>query len=220
MNGEKQLTEDLNRIGETEVDNMAMFKLSYGLFVLSAKDGKKDNACIINTVTQITGEPKRISIAVNKQNYTHDIVKKTGVFTVSVLSERAPFALFERFGFASGRDTDKFDAFSSVARAKNGLLYLTEYANAFLSAKVVDMFDYGTHTLFIADVTEGKTLSDDASMTYAYYFAHTKPAPKPTEKKVKGFVCKICGYIYEGGTLPPDFICPLCKHGAEDFEPL
>ncbi len=220
MHQQEQPTKKFHGNAGAEVDNKAMFKLSYGLFVLSAKDGQKDNACIINTVTQITSEPKRISIAVNKQNYTHDIIKKTGVFTVSVLSERAPFALFERFGFASGRDTDKFAGFSTVARGQNGLLYLTEYANAFLSAKVTDTFDYGTHTLFIADVTEGKTLNDDPSITYAYYFANTKPAPKPTEKKIKGFVCTICGYVYEGETLPPDFICPLCKHGAEDFEPL
>ncbi|MDO5111391.1 MAG: flavin reductase [Clostridia bacterium] len=217
-----QDTRNVARQGENaaEVDNKAMFALSYGLFVLSAKDGEKDNACIINTVTQITSTPNRISIAVNKQNFTHDIIKKTGMFNASILTERAPFAIFERFGFASGRDKDKFAGFPSVARSQNGLLYITDCANAFLSAKVIDAYDYGTHTLFIADMTEGKVLNADPSITYAYYFAHTKPRPKPAEKKVKGFVCKICGYVYEGDTLPVDFVCPLCKHGAADFEPL
>lgn len=199
------------------IEPTAMFKLSYGLFVLTAKDGNKDNGCIINTVMQVTDSPKRISIAVNKANFTHDMILKTGVFNVSVLSEEAKFGIFERFGFSSGRDTDKFDNFNNISRSENGLIYLTESANALLSGRVIDTRDCGTHTEFFADVTEAKLLSDAPSMTYQYYFDNVKPKP---QKKVKGYVCKICGYVYEGETLPPDFICPLCKHGAEDFEPI
>lgn len=199
------------------IEPTAMFKLSYGLFVLTAKDGNKDNGCIINTVMQVTDSPKRISIAVNKANFTHDMILKTGVFNVSVLSEEAKFGIFERFGFSSGRDTDKFDNFNNISRSENGLVYLTESANALLSGRVIDTRDCGTHTEFFADVTEAKVLSDTPSMTYQYYFDNVKPKP---QKKVKGYVCKICGYVYEGETLPPDFICPLCKHGAEDFEPI
>lgn len=199
------------------IEPTAMFKLSYGLFVLTAKDGNKDNGCIINTVMQVTDSPKRISIAVNKANFTHDMILKTGDFNVSVLSEEAKFGIFERFGFSSGRDTDKFDNFNNISRSENGLIYLTESANALLSGRVIDTRDCGTHTEFFADVTEAKVLSDAPSMTYQYYFDNVKPKP---QKKVKGYVCKICGYVYEGETLPPDFICPLCKHGAEDFEPI
>lgn len=199
------------------IEPTAMFKLSYGLFVLTAKDGNKDNGCIINTVMQVTDSPKRISIAVNKANFTHDMILKTGVFNVSVLSEEAKFGIFERFGFSSGRDTDKFDNFNDISRSENGLIYLTESANALLSGRVTDTRDCGTHTEFFADVTEAKVLSDAPSMTYQYYFDNVKPKP---QKKVKGYICKICGYVYEGETLPPDFICPLCKHGAEDFEPV
>lgn len=199
------------------IEPTAMFKLSYGLFVLTAKDGNKDNGCIINTVMQVTDSPKRISIAVNKANFTHDMILKTGVFNVSVLSEEAKFGIFERFGFSSGRDTDKFDNFNNISRSENGLIYLTESANTLLSGRVIDTRDCGTHTEFFADVTEAKVLSDTPSMTYQYYFDNVKPKP---QKKVKGYICKICGYVYEGETLPPDFICPLCKHGAEDFEPI
>jgi flavorubredoxin/flavin reductase (DIM6/NTAB) family NADH-FMN oxidoreductase RutF/rubredoxin len=203
------------------IDPAAMFKLSYGLFVLTAKDGEKDNGCIINTVTQITSSPMRISIAVNKANFTHDMIIKTGVFNVSVLSEGVPFSVFKHFGFQSGKDTDKFAGADNTARSENGLSYLTKDANAVISAKVSESFDYGTHTSFIADVTQSFTLSGEPSVTYQYYFDNIKPKPQvPTKEKKKGFVCKICGYVYEGDTLPPDFICPLCKHGAEDFEPL
>ena len=204
---------------ESRIDNTAMFKLSYGLFVLTARDGEKDNGCIINTVTQITDSPKRISIAVNRANYTHDIIRDSGVFNVSILTVGAEFSLFQRFGFQSGRTADKFDGFTGTARSSNGLLYLTESCNAFLSAKVVKTVEYETHTVFLAEITEARTLSDEASVTYAYYFSHIKPKPPKLEEK-KGWVCKICGYIYEGDELPPDFVCPLCKHGAEDFERL
>ena len=188
------------------IDTDAMFKVSYGLFVLTAKDGDKDNGCIINTAAQLTSKPNRINIAVNKANYTHDMIMKTGVFNISVLSEKAEFDTFKRFGFASGRDTDKFNGFEQyVERSANGLYYVTKGVNAFMSAKVIDAHDYGTHTLFIAEVTEAQILAPDPSVTYAYYFAHIKPKPQP----------KI-----EEEDLPADFICPLCKHGAEDFEKL
>ena len=204
------------------IDNDAMFKFSYGLFVLTAKDGDKDNGCIINTAAQLTSKPNRINIAVNKANFTHDMIMKTGVFNISVLSEKAEFDTFKRFGFASGRDTDKFAGFEPYAeRSANGLYYVTKGVNAFMSAKVIDAHDYGTHTLFIAEVTEAQILSPDPSVTYAYYFAHIKPKPQPKiEEEKTGWVCKICGYVYEGEDLPSDFICPLCKHGAEDFEKL
>lgn len=205
---------------EAMVEPNALFKLSYGLFVLTAKDGGKDNGCIINTVTQLTDTPKRITIAVNKANYTHDMIQKTGVFNVSVLSEDVPFKIFQQFGFQSGRDADKFAGMATQTRSANGLRYLDEYTNAFISAKVISAEDYGTHTLFVADITEAKVLSAEPSVTYAYYFEHIKPKPQPTAETKKGWVCKICGYVYEGEDLPADFICPLCKHGAEDFEPL
>lgn len=205
---------------EAMVEPNALFKLSYGLFVLTAKDGGKDNGCIINTVTQLTDTPKRITIAVNKANYTHDMIQKTGMFNVSVLSEDVPFKIFQQFGFQSGREADKFAGMATQTRSANGLRYLSEYTNAFISAKVISAEDYGTHTLFVADITEAKVLSAEPSVTYAYYFEHIKPKPQPTAETKKGWVCKICGYVYEGEDLPADFICPLCKHGAEDFEPL
>jgi flavin reductase (DIM6/NTAB) family NADH-FMN oxidoreductase RutF/rubredoxin len=210
---------------ENKIEKEALFKIPYGLFVLTTKDGNKDNGCIVNTVSMITETPKRITVYVNKLNYTEQLIKKTGVFNVSVLTESAPFDLFKQFGFSSGRDTDKF-AGKTYKRSENGLFYITEHANAFLSAKVVDALDYGTHTLFVAEVTEAKVLSSEPSVTYDYYFAHIKPKPAatqteaPTEKKVKRWICKICGYVYEGEYLPDDYICPLCKHGIEDFEPI
>lgn len=203
-----------------EINPASMFKLSYGLFVVTVNDGTKDSGCIVNTVTQLTDSPKRITVAVNKANYTHDVIKKTGVFNVSVLSQDATFKQFQQFGFCSGRDTDKFADVAYDNRSANGLRYVPENTNAFISARVVDSLEYETHTLFIADVTEAQVLSDVPSVTYAYYFDHIKPKPQPTAKKKKGWVCKICGYVYEGEELPPDFICPLCKHGADDFEPL
>ena len=202
------------------VDQNAMFKLSYGLFVLTAEEGGKHNGCIINTALQLTDTPKRITIAVNKANYTHDMILKTRRFNVSVLSTSAPFALFQQFGFQSGRDVDKFDGKYEIRTSENGLVYLSQYANAYISGKVIDALDYGTHTLFVADVTEAKVLSNEPSVTYTYYFEHIKPKPQPKEDDKPGWVCKICGYVYEGEDLPADFICPLCKHGAEDFDKL
>ena len=202
------------------VDQNALFKLSYGLFVLSAEADGKHNGCIINTAVQLTDTPKRITIAVNKANFTHDMILKTRKFNLSVLSTSAPFALFKQFGFQSGRDTEKFDGKYEIRVSENGLVYLSQYANAVISGKVVDALDYGTHTLFVADVTEAKVLSKEPSVTYSYYFEHIKPKPQPKEDSKPGWVCKICGYVYEGEDLPADFICPLCKHGAEDFEKL
>ena len=205
------------------VDPNAMFKFSYGLFVLTAKDGAKDNGCIINTASQLTDTPKRITVAVNKANYTHDMILKTGVFNVSVLSEDAAMATFQRFGFQSGRNADKFAGCEGLERSANGLYYLTEGTNAVISGKVIQSVDCGTHTLFIADVTEAKILSQESSVTYAYYFAHIKPKPLPaamSDAPKKGWICKICGFIYEGEELPPDYICPICKHGVQDFEKL
>ena len=200
------------------VEPNAMFSLSYGLFVLTAREGAKDNGCIINTVTQLTDSPKRISICVNKANYTCEMIRRTGAFNVSVLSNDAPFAMFRHYGFQSGRDTDKFAGVSGMARAVNGIYYVPYCTNAFLSGKVVQEIEFETHFLFIAEVTEARVLNSVPSMTYAYYFANVKPKPqKPAEKK-PCWVCKICGWVYEGEELPPDIICPLCKHGAADFE--
>lgn len=197
----------------------AIHKLTYGLFILTARDGEKDNGCIINTVTQVTSEPNRITIAVNKANYTHDMIVRTGEFNVSVLTENSKFETYKHWGFQSGKDTDKLEAIS-FKRAENGITYIADETNAYISAKVVSSIDLGSHTLFIADVTASEVLSDDESVTYSYYHKNIKPSKPKTEEKKKGFICTICGYIYEGDTLPDDFICPLCKHPASDFEPL
>ena len=211
---------DETAMAEATVDPIAIQTFSYGLFVLTARSGDKDNGCIINTAAQLTSSPNRINIAVNKANFTHDMILNTGVFNISVLAENTSFDTFKRFGFASGKDTDKFEGFlENTARSANGLLYVTAGTNAFMSAKVIEAHDYGSHTLFVAELTEAEVLRDEPSVTYAYYFEHIKPKPQPKiEEEKHGYVCKICGYVYEGETLPPDFICPLCKHGAEDFE--
>ena len=203
------------------MDKKAMNKLSYGLFVLTAKMGDKDNGCIINTVGQVTSEPNRISIAVNKANYTHDMVMQTGVFTVSVISEEADFELFKRFGFQTGREVDKFAGFTDYKTGANGVRYVTKGTNAYISAKVLQTVDLGTHTLFIAEVTDMEVLSTVASATYSYYHANIKPKPQEVGKTPDGqtiWRCTICGYEYVGEELPDDFICPLCKHPASDFE--
>ncbi len=200
------------------VDPAAMFKLSYGLFVLTARENEKDNGCIINTVTQITSAPLQISIAVNKANFTHGMIRRTGEFVLSVLSESATFEVFKRFGFQSGKETNKFP--DSSERAVNGICYISEHTNGIIAAKVTDSKDMGSHTVFFAEVTQSFVLSNERSATYQYYFDHIKPKPQPPQESKKGFVCKICGYVYEGETLPEDFICPICKHGANDFEEL
>lgn len=203
-------------------DPKAMYALSYGLFVLTARRGEQDNGCIINTGIQVTSQPNRLLIAVNKSNYTHDMVLETGIFNLSVLTEKADFSLFQRFGFQSGRDVDKFQGFAHTLRTDNGLLAVTEGTSAWLSCKVASTVDLGTHTLFVADVTDGDVLSREPSATYAYYQANIKPKPAAApaaEGGKKRWVCTVCGYIYEGETLPADFICPICKHPASDFEP-
>lgn len=202
------------------MDGKEMQKLSYGLFVLTARDGEKDNGCIINTVTQVASDPNRISISVNKANYTCEMIQKTGAFNVSILSEKAQFETFKHYGFQSGRDTDKMAAVEFY-RSENGIAYLDNgQTNAYLSGKVIQMIDVGSHMLFIADVTDGKVLSGEPSVTYAYYFANIKPKPQAQPEKKKGWICTICGYIYEGEELPADFVCPICKHPASDFKPL
>ena len=199
------------------MNQKVMNQLSYGLFVLTAKEGEKDNGCIINTAMQVTSTPNRIAVTVNKNNYTHDMVMATKAFNISILDESADFGTFQHFGFQSGREVDKFKEIT-FARSENGIAYLTGESNGYISGKVVDTVDLGTHTMFIADVTDGDVLSDTPSATYAYYHANIKPSAKPVEKK--GYICTICGYIYEGEPLPADFVCPICKHGAEDFKPL
>lgn len=199
------------------MDNTAFFKLSYGLFVVTAYEKGKDNGCITNTVMQVTTTPNRITLAVNKDNYTHGMIERTKKFNVSILSEGASFDTFKHWGFQSGKNVDKAVGIT-FSRADNGVIYITEGVNAVISAEVIQEIDLGTHTLFIADVTDAISLSDESSATYAYYHKHIKPAPQRPKKK--GWVCTICGYIYEGETLPADYTCPLCKHPASDFKPI
>ncbi|MCL1909584.1 MAG: flavin reductase [Kiritimatiellaeota bacterium] len=200
------------------MDNTALFKLGYGLYVLTARDGGKDNGCVINTAMQITsGAPPVGIISVNKQNHTHGMILRAGTFNVSTLTVQAPFALFQRFGFQSGASVDKFAGFEDVARSANGVLYLTRFANARLSFEVDDTTDFGTHTMFKARIVDGEVFNADESLTYAYYQQHIKPRPQPVAEKKGGYRCSICSYVYEGDPLPADFICPTCKHGASDF---
>ncbi len=196
-------------------DMTALFKIGYGLYVVTSNDGKKDNGLIVNTVTQVTNTPNRIAVTINKENYSHHVIKQTGKMNINCLTEDAPFAVFEAFGFVSGRNTDKF-ANCEPLRSDNGLVFLPRYINSFMSLKVEQYVDLDTHGMFICSVTEARVISDRETMTYSYYFENVKPKPEVAGKK--GYVCTICGYVYEGETLPDDFICPLCKHGAADFE--
>lgn len=198
-------------------DMSALFKIGYGLYVVTSNDGSRDNGLIVNTVTQVTDSPNRIAVNINKSNYSYHTIKQTGKLNVNCLSTDAPFKVFEQFGFQSGRNTDKFKD-SDVLRSDNGLVFLPRYINAFMSLKVEQFVDLDTHGMFICSVEEARVISDKPTMTYTYYQENVKPKPETQGKK--GFVCKICGYIYEGDTLPDDFICPLCKHGAADFEPI
>ena len=203
------------------MDKKAMYKLSYGLFVLTARDGEKDNGCIINTAIQAASEPNQLSSCVNKANYTHDMIERTGKFTVSVLSEQADFELFKHFGFQSGRDVDKFTNFTGCARGADGLYYITEGTNAYISVTVDKTVDLGSHTMFIGEITDMAVLSDTPSTTYEYYQNHIKPKPQAVGKTNEGqtvWRCRICGYEYVGEEIPDDFICPICKHPASDFE--
>ncbi|MBR6593580.1 MAG: flavin reductase [Clostridia bacterium] len=211
--------EYLARQSETANKNdlTALFKIGYGLYVVTSNDGKKDNGLIVNTVTQVTNSPNRIAVAINKENYSHHVIKQTGIMNINCLTTDAPFAVFEKFGFVSGRNVDKF-ADCTPLRSDNGLVFLPRYINSFMSLKVEQYVDLDTHGMFICSVTEARVISDKDTMTYSYYHENVKPKPE-TEGK-KGFVCKICGYVHEEDTLPEDFICPLCKHGAADFEPI
>ena len=201
------------------MDNTVVQKISYGLFVLTANKDGKDNGCIINTVTQVTSEPNQITIAVNKLNYTHDLIVETKKFTVSIISEAANFELFKRFGFQSGKTVDKFADFDEIKRTANGTLAITEGTNSYISANVTKQIDVGTHTIFLADVVDMEKISETPSATYAYYHANIKPKPQPVQNSKGKTVwrCSICGYEYEGEELPKDFICPICKHPASDF---
>ncbi len=196
-------------------DITALFNIGYGLYVVTSNDGRKDNGLIVNTVTQVTNTPNRIAVTINKENYSHHVIKQTGKMNINCLTTDAPFAVFEAFGFVSGRNVDKF-ANCEPLRSDNGLVFLPRYINSFISLAVEQYVDLDTHGMFICSVTEARVLSDKDTMTYTYYQDHVKPKPD-TEGK-KGYVCKVCGYVYEGEPLPDDFICPLCKHGAADFE--
>ena len=196
-----------------------MYNIPYGLFVLASNDGRKDNGCIINTLSQVTTDPNRVTLAVNKANYTHDILARTKNFTASIISEAADFSLFKHFGFRSGKDVDKFVDFPDVKRTKNGTLAVCKGTNAYISGQVKEIYDVGTHSIFLADVVDMGMISEIASATYSYYQSNIKPKPSGDVPKGKTiWRCKICGYVYEGEELPADFICTLCKHGAADFE--
>ncbi len=198
------------------MDVSALYKISYGLYVLTSKDGDKDNGCIINTVNQVTEFPNRITIAVNKENYTHDMILKTGDFNIAILDQNAPFSIYKQFGFQSGKDCDKMEGVV-CKRTANGVAYPSENITAYIEGKVFDTVDLGTHTLFIADVTDAEMVTGVEPVTYSYYHSNVKPKPE-IPKESKGYLCKICGYIYEGDTLPDDYICPWCKHGVDAFE--
>ena len=198
-------------------DLTALFNIGYGLYVVTSNDGKKDNGLIVNTVTQVTNSPNRVAVCINKQNYSHHVINSTGIMNVNCLSVEAPFKVFENFGFQSGRNVDKF-ADCTPLRSDNGLVFLPKYINSFMSLKVEDYIDLDTHGMFICSVTEARVVSDKETMTYTYYQNNVKPKPQTDGKK--GWVCKVCGYVYEGEDLPEDFICPLCKHGVADFEPI
>lgn len=200
------------------MNQKAFFQLSYGLYVAASKADSKMNGCIINTVTQVTDDPKQVAIAINKQNLTCELVQKSGMVSISVLSESAPFSLFQHFGFQSGKNTDKFVGVPFHLTGQE-LPYLTEHTTAYLDCKVIHSQDLGTHMLFIALVTDADMISDEKPMTYSYYHEFVKPKPSSdTAPAKKGWRCVVCGYVYEGEELPPDFICPWCKHGVADFE--
>lgn len=199
----------------SSIDTNALHSIGYGLYVLTTNDGERDNGCVVNTVLQAASTPLTVTVSISKANLTHDTAKKTCKMNVNCLTVGTPFSVFENFGFRSGRDTDKFDGVPSW-RGENGLLFLTDNVNAIMSLEVRDYVDLGSHGLFICDVTAAFKISDDESVTYAYYHKNIKP--KPSAPKKKGYVCKICGYFHEGDSLPEDFVCPICKHGSEDFE--
>ena len=210
----KQIAES---VGVKPLPKSALYDLTYGLFVLGTENDGKQNGCIINTVNQVASNPDKLMISVNKANYSAETLIKTKKANLSILTTKTPFDVFKRFGFQSGRNVDKYDGFSNVEKANNGINYLTRFANAYISVEVIEVLDLGSHYGFICSIVDSKVLNDDESLTYAYYMREIKPQTTKTNKK-KGWVCKICGYVYEGEVLPKDFICPICKHGAEDFE--
>jgi flavin reductase (DIM6/NTAB) family NADH-FMN oxidoreductase RutF len=203
---------------ENKMDMTALFKIGYGLYVVTSNDGKKDNGLIVNTVMQVTDSPVRVAVAINKKNYSHDVIKATGKMNVNCLSTEAPFKVFEVFGFKSGRDTDKFEG-CKPNRSENGLVYLPHYINAYFSLSVESYVDLGSHGMFICSVTEAENVSSTESMTYSYYHKNVKPKPKaaPEKTEKKRYVCTVCGFVYEGDELPEDYECPLCKHGRDAF---
>ena len=205
------------QVQEDFVDPTALFNIGYGMYVVTTKDGGKDNGLIVNTVVQVSSVPNRVAVTVFKGNYSCDVIAKTGLLNISPLSVDAPFAIFERFGFQSGRSADKFAGFTHTQRASNGLLFLDKYSNSYISCKVISQVDLQSHTMFICDVTQCVKLNEAETMTYTYYQKNVKPRP---DAEKKGFVCKVCGFVYEGEELPEDYICPLCKHGIADFEPI
>ncbi len=204
---------ETSKIIKPQYNSSALFNIGYGLYTVTSNDDTKDNGLIVNTVMQITNTPDRVAVAINKSNYSHEIIKQTGIMNVNCLSIDTPFSIFETFGFTSGKNTDKFKG-TIPERSKNGLIVLSQYVNSFISLKTEQYIDIDTHGIFICTVTDAEVLSDTETMTYDYYFKNVKPK----KKAKKGFVCKICGYVYEGDTLPDDFICPICKHGVSDFE--
>jgi len=205
------------QVQDDYIDPTALFNIGYGLYVVTTRDGEKDNGLIVNTVTQVTDTPNRVAVTINKRNYSCDLAAATGILNISTLSQDAPFKLFQHFGFQTGKDVNKFENYKHVQRSSNGILFLDQYANGYISCKVINKIDLQTHIMFICDVTQCVKLSDKETMTYSYYQKNVKPKPE-TDKK--GYVCKICGFVYEGDTLPDDYICPLCKHGVQDFEPV
>ena len=198
------------------MDNTALYKLTYGLYLLTAWEDGKDNGCIINTAMQVASNPTRISFAVQKTNLTHDMILHTGICNVSSIDVHADFELFRQFGMQSGRDADKFAEFNGVSRSENGVLYLTEHSNMYISAKVTEHFDLGSHTLFVAELTDAQVLSEEVSCSYAYYQSDIKPKPEVKAEK-RSWTCSVCGYVYEGDEVPDDYECPLCHHGKSDF---
>lgn len=198
------------------MDTKVLFNIGYGLYLLTAKEEDKDNGCIINTAMQVTSEPLQVAITINKKNYTTGMIQRTKKFNLSILDESAPFEIFKNFGYQSGANVNKFENYNDVKRSPNGLFYLTKNSNSYISAYVKQEIDLGTHIMFIAQLVEAEILSEKTSVTYDFYQKNIKPKPQNTNKK--GWRCKICGYIYEGEILPADYICPICKHGAIDFE--
>lgn len=203
------------------IDTNALYNIGYGLYVITSNDGTKDNGMIGNTVIQVTSNPMQVVVCINKGNYSHDVIKQTGIMNVNCLSTEAPFSVFEKFGFSSGKDKNKFEG-DEVVRSENGLVYLSKYINSFMSLKVENYIDFGTHGMFVCSITEAKVVSKAETMSYAYYHKNVKPKPNATKESSgkKKWVCKICGYVHEAEELPEDFECPICGHGPADFEEL